>query len=69
MDSQKKKILELFGKRKAASVRDIFVVCGCNSPTKVISDLRREGYRIEDRWVTKNGKRWKEYYLRKEQTA
>ena len=32
---------------------------------KYISDLRKEGMVINDRWVTKNGKRYKEYFVSK----
>ncbi len=30
---------------------------------KYISDLRKEGMNIQDRWVEKNGKRFKEYFV------
>ena len=66
--SQKKQIITCL-KRRPLSVRDIFVLCNCNSPTKRISELRREGYHIEDRWQEKDGKRWKVYILREERTA
>ena len=66
MTSQKNKVLDYMKLHGAASARDIFEYCYCNSPRKLISDLRRDGYKIEDRWRTKDGKRWKEYYLRKE---
>ena len=69
MISQKKKMIICLKKRKVMTIRDIFIMCNCNSPTKLISDLRRDGYQIEDRWREKDGRRWKEYYLREEKTA
>lgn len=69
MISQKKKMIICLKKRKVMTIRDIFIMCNCNSPTKLISDLRRDGYQIEDRWREKDGRRWKEYYLREGKTA
>jgi hypothetical protein len=32
-----------------------------------IAELRKAGYNIQDRWVERNGKRFKEYYIPKEE--
>ena len=69
MIDQKKKVLECLLRHQHLSVREIFELCQCNSPTKVISELRREGYLIDDRWITRDGKRWKDYYIKEGETA
>lgn len=69
MKDQKKTIYEGLRRHQHLSVREIFQLYNCNSPTKVISDLRRDGYPIEDRWIVRDGKRWKDYYIREEKRA
>lgn len=69
MIDQEKKVYECLRRHKVLSVREIFNLCNCNSPTKVISELRREGRQIGSKWVTRDGKRWKVYFIREEKTA
>ena len=35
----------------------------CNHPISTICELRRRGHSIADKWISNNGKRYKEYTL------
>lgn len=58
--SQKERVLEELGKRDL-SVREILTEMWINSPTKVISDLRKEGNNIID--AAPKGSRFPIYHL------
>lgn len=62
------KLLELFRSVPVLSVQYINHKLALNSPRKVISDLRKKGYDIKDRWaehIRPDGStvRYKEYWL------
>lgn len=59
------KLIDIFkSNNRTLTVREIFDY-GYNSPTKVISNLRKEGYHIKDRWLVnyESGTKFKVYTL------
>lgn len=64
--SQEEKALEFMKEHGHATVRELFIYCNINSPTKVISNLHKLGV-IEKGWVKKPGKQpYVVYRLREE---
>ncbi len=68
--TQKKELLELFENTPVLTVQYIQHKLNMNSPRKRISDLVKDGYPIESRWLTHIGvhgevTRYKEYWMRR----
>ena len=65
--SQQQKILDLLKSQGSATVREIFIKLNINSPTKRLSELRKQGLIREESDFTINNegrKVWfKRYYL------
>ena len=61
--SQKDRVLDLLREGRTLTVRGIFNELLINSPTKVLSDLRRDGHDIEDVTVKSQGAEYKAYRL------
>lgn len=64
--TQQKEILAYLEKNGSATVRDLFLL-NINDPRKRISELRKKGYGIPDKWETRlnsqgQKKRYKRYY-------
>lgn len=59
--TQCEKILLYLERNGGATVRDIFIDCNINSPTKRLSELRKDGLITEQKW---EGENFKRYYLR-----
>lgn len=62
------RLLELFQKKPTLTVRQISAWLKLNSPRKCISELRRKGYPIKDRWMHEvdaygTPRKYKEYWL------
>ena len=65
--TQKDKVLLYLRQHQFAGVRQIMNDCYINSPTKVISDLRRDGHKIADEQrTTETGAKYKVYKLESE---
>ena len=65
MTTQQSKILEwleYYGDKGMTVYQSILNGCGTELRTNV-TKMKRMGYDIQSRWVTKNGKHFKEYYL------
>lgn len=63
---QEDKAIRYMKENGSATVRELFIYCNINSPTKVISNLHRLGV-IEKGWVKKPGKQpYRAYFLREE---
>ena len=65
--TQQQKIIAYLRENRFASVRELFIYCNINSPTKRLSELRRLGLidsKVNER-VNRDGekKRYKVYYL------
>ncbi len=54
--------LEHFGEKGATVFELIQLRCGTEI-RKHVSDLRRMGYQIRDKWESKGKSHWKRYYL------
>lgn len=66
--SQEARLLELMQKTPVVSTQYIMHHLQVNSPRKLISNLRRKGYKIRDRWLAHMDAygfliRYKEYWL------
>lgn len=64
------RLLELFQNTPTLTVRQISYKLKLNSPRKCISDLRKKGYPIKDRWLHEidaygTPRKYKEYWLPK----
>lgn len=57
------KIMRYIAEHGSISVREAIVDLWINSPTKVISDMRKKGIPIKDKTVQKNGRPHKVYFL------
>lgn len=74
LDTQTKRLYELFKLTPTLTVQYIQHKMAINSPRKLISDLRRNGVKIHDRWITHmdaygNTTRYKEYWLEENEHA
>ena len=65
MITQEGKVLGYLEEHKEASVRELFIALDINSPTKRISNLRKLGFDIQERWEKNEstGTRFKIYRL------
>lgn len=61
--TQHEKVLERLKNGEHLSVRKIQQKLWINSPTKVISDLRAKGYKIDDYYIKTGKTRYKVYYM------
>ena len=61
--SKKDKLLQRFLSGERLTVRTIQQQMWINSPTKMISDLRAEGHRIQDITIKTKNSRYKEYFI------
>lgn len=61
--TKKDKLLQRFLSGERLTVRTIQQQMWINSPTKMISDLRAEGYDIQFAWLKSKNSRYKEYFL------
>ena len=65
--NQRNKIIQYIRENGSATVRELFLYCNINSPTKRLSELRKAGL-IREEWdtrINRSGevKRFKRYFL------
>lgn len=61
--TQKARVINLLATGRRMSKLDLMKAgCGTKPDTR-ISELRAERHRIKDEWVTRQGSRYKRYYL------
>jgi len=64
--TQQQRIVNFMKRNGSATVRELFILCDINSPTKRLSELRRMGLITDEKCVGKNGTPFKRYYLKGE---
>lgn len=61
--SQKERVLTWLQDGNAITSFQAYVDFGITQLGTVIFYLKREGYKIQTRWIDRNGSRFKEYFL------
>ena len=66
--TQQQKIVNYIRENGSATIRELFIYCNINSPTKRLSELRQKGliYSVKDERTRANGEivRFSRYYLK-----
>jgi hypothetical protein len=62
-ETQKKTILRHLDRGYTLTGLQALGLCGSMKLSTRISELRTEGHPISDRWIEKDGKRFKEYFI------
>ncbi len=63
IEAQKKRILAYLKSGNPITKFKAFTLFNCTKADTRISELRREGYPISDRWIKTKHSRFKEYFL------
>ena len=61
---QNQKIVNYLKENGSATVRELFIYCNINSPTKRLSELRQLGMITDEKCRSASGVQFKRYYLR-----
>jgi len=66
--TQRQRIVNYIRANGSATVRELFIACNINSPTKRLSELRKLGLITEEPCKSANGTPFKRYFLTEEAT-
>ena len=61
--TQQQKIVNYISANGSATIRELFIACNINSPSKRLSELRKMGMITEEPCKSENGTQFKRYYL------
>ena len=67
--TQQQKIVNYIKENGSATVRELFIYCNINSPTKRLSELRQLGMITDVRCTSPKGVPYKRYFLKGEANA